>query len=143
MTISVLDTDSLTLFLRGEETISARIASTSPDSIAVSIVTVEEVLTGWYAEVRRARQDDQLVRAYLALQQSIEFFRFVRILPFNEAAVHLFRELRRQYRRLGTNDLRIAAISMVHQGVIITRNQRDFGVIEGLSTDDWSFSPSN
>ena len=108
------------------------------DELAVTIITVEEVLTGWYAEIRRARRDDQLVRAYAALQQAVEFFRLVRILPFDQDSVRRYHELRRQYRRLGTNDLRIASIAMEHLGVVVTRNRGDFEQVEGLVTEDWS-----
>ena len=138
MSLWILDTDTLSLFLRGESHVCQRVSSVSPDELAVAIITVEEVLTGWYAEVRRARRDDQLVRAYASLQQAVEFFRFVRILSFDQDAVRCYHELRQQHRRLGTNDLRIAAIAMEHLGIVVTRNERDFGLIEGVATEDWS-----
>jgi tRNA(fMet)-specific endonuclease VapC len=134
----ILDTDTLSLFLHGESHVCQRVGSVAPEELAVAIITVEEVLTGWYAEVRRARQDDQLVRAYAALQQAVEFFRFVRILSFDQAAVLHYHQLRKQHRRLGTNDLRIAAIAMEHLGIVVTRNERDFGLVAGLATEDWS-----
>ena len=113
-------------------------ATLPPDELAVAIITVEEVLTGWYVEVRRARRDDQLVPAYAALQQAVEFFCFFRILPFDQGAVLRYHELRKQHRRLGTNDLRIAAIATEHLGVVVTRNRGDFDSLGGLATDDWS-----
>lgn len=138
MSLWILDTDTLSLFLRGEFHVCQRVSSVAPEELAVAIITVEEVLTGWYAEVRRARRDDQLVRAYASLQQAVEFFRLVRILPFDVDSVRRFHQLRQQYRRLGTNDLRIAAIAMEHLGIVVTRNERDFGLIEGVATEDWS-----
>lgn len=138
MSLWILDTDTLSLFLRGDPHVCQRVGSVSPNELAVTVITVEEVLTGWHAEVRRVRGDNQLVRAYASLQQAVEFFRFVRILPFGVDAVRRYHELRRQYRRLGTNDLRIAAIAMEQPGTIVTRNVRDFGQIEGLKIDDWS-----
>ncbi len=138
MSLWILDTDTLSLFLRGESHVCQRVGSVSPDELAVAIITVEEVRTGWYAEVRRARRDDQLVRAYASLQQAVEFFRFVRILPFDQDAVRRYHEVRQQHRRLGTNDLRIAAIAMEHLGIVVTKNERDFGLIEGVATEDWS-----
>ena len=138
MTLWILDTDTLSLFLHGESKVCQRVGRVAPDELAVAIITVEEVLTGWYAEIRRARRDDQLVRAYAALQEAVEFFRFVRILPFDQDAIRRYHELRQQYRRLGTNDLRIASIAMDHLGVVVTRNQGDFGLVDGLATEDWS-----
>jgi tRNA(fMet)-specific endonuclease VapC len=75
----ILDTDTLSLFLHGESNVCQRVSRVAQDELAVAIITVEEVLTGWYTEIRRARRDDPLVRAYAALQQAAEFFRFVRI----------------------------------------------------------------
>ncbi len=48
MSLFVLDTDILTLFERGHATVAARIAEHPPGEIAISIVTVEEQLSGWY-----------------------------------------------------------------------------------------------
>lgn len=138
MTLWILDTDTLSLFLHGESKVCQRVGRVAPDELAVTIITVEEVLTGWYAEIRRARRDDQLVRAYAALQEAVEFFCCVRILPFNQDAILRYHELRQQYRRLGTNDLRIASVAMNHLGVVVTRNQGDFGLVDGLITEDWS-----
>ena len=94
MSLWILDTDTLSLFLHGEPSVCQRVARVSPDELVVAIITVEEVLTGWYAELRRARRDDQLVRAYAALQQAVELFRFVRILPFDQNAVRRYHELK-------------------------------------------------
>ncbi len=54
MSLFVLDTDILTLFERGYATVVARIAEHASTEIAVSVVTVEEQLSGWYAQLRKA-----------------------------------------------------------------------------------------
>ena len=64
MSLWDLDTDMLTLWLRDQETVAARVAVTPPQQLAMTIVTIEEVLRGWYTQVRRARDDQQLARAY-------------------------------------------------------------------------------
>jgi tRNA(fMet)-specific endonuclease VapC len=46
LSLWVLDTDVLTLWLRGHETIVARVAATPPQQLAVTIITMEEVLGG-------------------------------------------------------------------------------------------------
>src|SRR6266446_4524568 len=111
-----LDTDTLTLWLRGQPAVVRRVEEHDPDELAITIITVEEVLSGWYRLIRQARNDDKLVRAYESLQQSVELFRQLQILPFDKAAVGRFHDLRRQHRPIGTNDLRIAAIVLQSGG---------------------------
>jgi tRNA(fMet)-specific endonuclease VapC len=138
MSLWVLDTDTLTLWFRGDESIAARVAATSPQQLGVPIITIEEILRGWYTRIRRARNDEQLARAYEALQQTVEFSRQVQILPFDLPAIRRYRQLRSRHRRTGTNDLRIAAIALEQQGILVTRNISDFSEIAGLQHDDWS-----
>jgi tRNA(fMet)-specific endonuclease VapC len=99
---------------------------------------VEEVLGGWYTQIRQARDDQQLTRAYQALHEALEFFRSIRILPFNLPEIRRYRQLRTQHRRIGTNDLRIAAIVLEQQAILVTHNTTDFADISGLQLEDWS-----
>ena len=132
-----LDTDTLTSWLRGQPSIVRRIETQSPRDLAITIITVEEVLGGWYAMIRQARDDDQLVRSYRWLQQSVEFFRQIRILPLNLSALQRSRALRKEHRTTGTNDLRIAAISLENGVTLVSRNLSDFARIPGLSVESW------
>lgn len=79
MSLWVLDTDALTLWWRGHRGLATRVAHTQPSQLATTIITVEEILRGWYTQVRRAHDDDQLARAYQALQETVEFTRRIQI----------------------------------------------------------------
>jgi tRNA(fMet)-specific endonuclease VapC len=138
MSLWVLDTDMLTLWLRGQEAVAARVATIPPQQLAVTIITMEEILGGWYTQIRQARNDQQLARAYQALQQAIEFTRSIQILPFDLPGIRRYRQLRTHHRRIGTNDLRIAAIVLEQHGILVTRNTIDFANVLGLQIDDWS-----
>ena len=50
-----LDTDTLTLWLRGQATVGQRVEAHAPEELAITIITVEEVLSGWYRVIRQAR----------------------------------------------------------------------------------------
>ena len=45
--------------------------------------------------------------------------------------------LKRQRLRCGTMDLKIAAICLVHDGLLLTRNLSDFAKIPGLRVENW------
>lgn len=138
MSLRVLDTDTLTLWLRGQPSVCQRVAAEKPENLAITIITVEEILRGWYTQIRRARTDEQLARAYRSLQQAVEFTRQVRLLAFDVPAIQQYHRLRDSHRRTGTNDLRIAA-TVLHVGAtLVTRNTGDFEDIAGLSLENWA-----
>jgi tRNA(fMet)-specific endonuclease VapC len=62
------------------------------------------------------------------------------VLPFDDAANAHYESLRQQKIRIGTQDLRIAAIVLSVEGVLVTRNWRDFAKIPHLVLEDWSIS---
>ena len=133
-----LDTDTLTLWFRGHPIVKRQVAEHPPEDLAITIITVEEILSGWYRLIRQARDDEGLVRGYHWLQQSVEFFRDVRILPLTRTSVDRFHQFRRQHRGTGTNDLRIAAIASHNDAILVSRNRADFERIAGLKIEDWS-----
>ena len=138
MSLCVLDTDTTTLLLRGQLAVCDKAAAHDAADLAITIVNVEEILTGWYTQIRRARKDDQLERAYGALQEAVEFVARVRILPFDREAIQKFRSLKSAKPRAGTNDLKIAAIALIQKATLVTVNLSDFEHLPGLSVEDWS-----
>jgi tRNA(fMet)-specific endonuclease VapC len=141
MTLWVLDTDSLSLLERGNLKIQERLRQINTDSVAISIVTAEEKMKGRLAAINSLsgiERVDRLAIAYRALQSSIEDLQALPILPFSELAKDRYRELLQQKIRVGSHDLRIAAIVLSIEGILVTRNRRDFDRVPGLQIDDWS-----
>ena len=141
MTLWVLDTDSLSLLERGNPKIQERLRQINTDSVAISIVTAEEKMKGRLAAINGLsgiERIDRLAIAYRALQSSIEDLQSLPILPFSELASSQYRELLQQKIRVGSHDLRIAAIVLSVEGILVTRNRRDFDRVPGLQVDDWS-----
>lgn len=138
MNTIVLDTDVLTLFQRGDPVVVRRVQALPLPQLAVAIISVEEELTGWYTRLRRARKRDQLAAIYQRLTSAVRFLARFQILTFSEPAIVRFEQLRATHRRLGKNDLRIAAIVLEEGAVLATRNVRDFKQIKGLLVEDWS-----
>src|SRR5690349_1000951 len=138
MSLYVLDSDILSLLENGEPVLAARVAAHRADEIAITVITVDEALRGWYSLVRKARNARQLARAYDRLARSISFLSRTKILSFSEAAIGTFEHMRSSRLKVRANDLRIAAIALEHNATVVTRNVRDFIVVPGLTVEDWS-----
>jgi tRNA(fMet)-specific endonuclease VapC len=71
MSLFVLDTDILTLYQRGHPAVQ-RVAAINPNQLAVTVVTVEEQLSGWYSLLRSAKAPEQLSKAYDRLAEAVK-----------------------------------------------------------------------
>ncbi|KAF0244118.1 MAG: hypothetical protein FD167_3678 [bacterium] len=138
MPLYVLDTDHLSLLQRGNETIGTHLITVSPREIAITVVSLEEQLRGWLAVINKATTSEQRIKAYYRLKEITQGFSELNILDYNQQADKLFEQFRKEKIRIGTQDLRIACIVLAHNGVLLTRNLRDFSQVLGLQTQDWS-----
>lgn len=137
----LLDTDHITVLAnpesrRGDRLFDRLVASSDP-SFAMTIVTAEEQMRGWLAEIRRSRQASKQVRAYKRLLMLIDFWKQWRILPFDDQAAAQFESLRRQRIRVGSQDLRIAAIAVTNGLMLLTANLADFKQVPNLVVENW------
>ena len=62
------------------------------------------------------------------------------MLSFTGHSATVFDVLRQQHPRRGRMDLRIAAIALTSQAILVTRNLSDFEDIQDLVTEDWSIA---
>jgi tRNA(fMet)-specific endonuclease VapC len=138
MTKFILDTDHITLYRHGHPILTKQVDGTPDYQLAVTIISFEEQMRGWLAQIRRKQKNDAaLTLAYMNLRETIEYFCQMNMLDFDIAAVTKFRQLRQQRIRIGTQDLRIAAIALVNDCVLVTRNEQDFRQVPGLMTENW------
>ena len=75
---------------------------------------------------------------YQGLQDAVNFFSSIKVLKFNQTSYDIYQNLRAQKIRIGTQDLRIASIALSINGIIVTRNQKDFVKVPNLKLEDWT-----
>jgi tRNA(fMet)-specific endonuclease VapC len=141
VTLWIFDTDHLSLLERGNLPIQKRLQAIMATSMAITIVTAEEKVKGRLATINKLSGIDNIDRlaiAYRTLQTTLDDLRTFSILPFSDLACDRYRELLQQKIRVGSHDLRIAAITLSVGGVLLTRNRRDFERVPGLRFEDWS-----
>jgi tRNA(fMet)-specific endonuclease VapC len=138
MSLCVLDTDTLTLYQYGHPRIVQQVLAHPITELAITVISVEEELTGWYTKLRQVKRRDQLARVYERLSEAVPFLARFRILPFTGPAIIRYEGLRKAHRNIGKNDLRIAAIALENGARVASRNVRDFGRVTGLVVEDWS-----
>ncbi|NMG21388.1 type II toxin-antitoxin system VapC family toxin [Brasilonema bromeliae] len=138
MTVWVLDTDHISLLQRGHPVVIRRIAAVNPAEIAVTIVTIVEQMYGRLDVIKRAKSKQELVTAYALLKETFSRLYQGNILDFSEAAFDIYTQLLAGKIRIGTQDLRIAAITLSVGATLVTRNRKDFEKVPGLQIIDWS-----
>lgn len=139
----VFDTDTLTHDQNGHALLSEKIRSTPRQQLFTTSITIEEQLKGRLAYLGKYRNEShKSAQGHAALVQTVRYFHAWNILLFNEEADAIFRQLQRRRIRIGTQDLRISAIALLHGFTVVTVNIRDFVQIPDLKVENWTSSVS-
>ena len=185
MSLYILDTDCFSLWQQNHPMMVQRV-EVNADNLAVTIVTLEEVIRGWFNVINQASapsQADKLVLAYTRLWDTLDLlqksfssidgtgsgahptrvifscgmgilpvlfifargllddFKNLNILKFDQNASTIYTKFHRQIRLIGTQDLRIAAIVLANNAILVTRNKQDFEKVPNLVQEDWTIQP--
>ena len=138
--MTAFDTDILSLLAKNMPAIIARAKAIPQVDQGVPIVVAEEVLRGQLATIRKAQAGQarcSVEDAYGYLEETISVLRKVQSLEYSAAAHNLFLGLRYSI-KIGSQDLRIACIAIVHGAKLVTRNARDFKLVPGLNLEIWN-----
>lgn len=136
-----LDTDHLTLLERGGSaalTLQMRLGQVPIAEVDTTIVNYEEQMRGWLAKSAQSSTPAATITAYRLLRRHVDTFADFTLFTFDEEASLHFERLRQARLRVGTSDLRIAAICLANDATLLTRNLKDFGKVPGLRAEDWS-----
>jgi len=136
----LLDTDHLSVLTdrraAGNVALVRRLER-AEEPLAIPIVAVEEQCKGWLAKLNRTRNIHEQVNPYERLTELFEFLAEWDIISLNEAAAGRFAELPRQKIRIGSQDLKIAAIAITWNALLLSANLRDFQKVPGLRVENW------
>ena len=137
----ILDTDLISIIQRQQQPafgrLDALMGQHATNLFYVTVVSLHEQANGAHAYVNQPRTPADFVRGYAYFERLREYYPDQQVLPFDQPAADLFLQLRPRI-QIGAMDLRIAAIVLEHQAVLVTRNARDFGRVPGLTLEDWS-----
>jgi tRNA(fMet)-specific endonuclease VapC len=136
----ILDTDHFTVLRYADDSrypiLTQRLLASEDQRIVTTVVTVEEQMRGWLAEVNRLRDIRRQRTAYDRLAMLVEFLSEWETLRIDEGAIEQFNDLRQRI-RIGTQDLKIAAIALTYRALLLSANLRDFRCVPGLNVQNW------
>jgi tRNA(fMet)-specific endonuclease VapC len=128
----LLDTCTVSDFVKGQPNVLARVKATPPSLISVSALTRMEVDYGLALNNERARKLAPMLDA---------FFSTIATLPFDEAdakaAAAIRAALKTQGQPIGAYDVLIAGTALARGLVVVTSNAGEFKRVSGLQVEDW------
>ncbi len=128
----LLDTCTVSDFVKGQPNVMARIKATAPNLITVSALTRMEVDYGLALNAERARKLAPVLDA---------FFSTIVTLPFDEAdaqaAAAIRAALKTKGQPIGAYDVLIAGTALARGLVVVTSNVGEFNRVSGLQVEDW------
>jgi tRNA(fMet)-specific endonuclease VapC len=130
--VILLDTDALSELMRARPAsrLVARLERVPPAQQATSAITLGEIAYG----ARKAGKP-------VLFDRALGLLRGVKILDFDRRAAERYGEIRLALERAGVRladpDLRIAAIAVASERLLITGNLKHFGRVPGLRAEDW------
>jgi tRNA(fMet)-specific endonuclease VapC len=103
---------------------------------STTIITYEEQIRGWMKEIASAKNLVDEIAVYSQLKIHLSFFGALQVVDFTALAATEFQRLRALKVRIGTMDLKIAAISLSLGATVWSRNLKDFRKVPGLLVED-------
>jgi tRNA(fMet)-specific endonuclease VapC len=134
------DSDVLSLLLQNNPVYLTRATAYPLVDQKVPVVVAGEVIEGQLKSIRRAMAGQGKVVlpiAFAYLERTLVKLKPFDFLEYSHAVHARFIQLRQNGIRIGISDLRIAATCLTHGIRLVTRNQRDFSTVPGLSIEVW------
>jgi len=138
----ILDTDHMSLLERKTsheaQRLFFRLSAINDKDYGTTIISFEEQMKGWLALLSSARTVEKQIEFYGRLKNALYRYNKIQLFDFDFQAANIFTDLQKRRLRIGTMDLKIAAIAIANNATLLSRNLKDFGKIPTLQVDDWA-----
>lgn len=138
----ILDTDYVSLLEWPDhplaQQIMRRLVQEPAGEVATTIISFEEQTRGWLAALAKAKLVKDQIDRYRQLKQMLQLYCSMNVMDYEEHAAIELQQLRKNKVRIGTMDLKIAAIALANKATLLTRNFSDFSKVPGLKFEDWT-----
>ncbi|HAT13679.1 MAG TPA: nuclease [Microcoleaceae bacterium UBA11344] len=135
----ILDTDRVSLILYNHPQLTA---NATKHQVAITIITVQELFNGRVVRINDPSQVHNLPALYSKLWTTVKYLQTIEVMDFTPEADTCLKKMLKDHPPLRKNrlqkDMRIAAIALSVGATVVTRNQRDFCQVPGLSIEDWT-----
>ncbi|MBS0512871.1 MAG: PIN domain-containing protein [Proteobacteria bacterium] len=128
----LLDTCTVSDFVKGQPGVLARIKATSPNQIVVSSITRMEIDYGLALNSAGAKRLWPLLDAFFAVTHTVAFDA-----PDAQAAAAIRAALKRQGQPIGAYDALIAGSGVARGLIVVTSNVDEFARVSGLQVENW------
>ena len=126
----LLDTNAMTAWAKRDAHFIARIQTSVPSDLRISVMTEHELRYGIACNPN--------LRLRPVLERMLTLLQKVMVDSDVAATAALLRaDLRRQGQPVGPYDLLIAATALTHGLTVVTHNTLEFSRVEGLNLEDW------
>jgi tRNA(fMet)-specific endonuclease VapC len=132
LSLYTLDANVISVILRGNREVSARMATALTEEHQISLNALS------YFEVKRGLY---LPRFRRKLDAFMEFVADYGVLPLDLPALDIAADIYQDLRSKGTSledaDILMAGIALANDAILVTRNIRHFERIRGLKLENW------
>lgn len=128
----LLDTCTVSDFVKGQPGVLARIKATAPQQISISAITRMEIEFGLHLNPARALKLAPVMNAFLKSISTLSFEE-----ADAKAAGTIRAVLQKKGKPIGAYDVLIAGCAMARGLAVVTSNLREFQRVGGLKVENW------
>jgi len=129
----LLDTNIVSYWMRGDRGVMDRIKQHSPLELAISTITIAEILYGIEKSPTRKKERKVKIGKIRSL---------LKIYSFDEASTEKYAAIRYKLEKSGAviseRDIQIASIAKANRLIVVTHNTKEFDRVNGLKVEDWA-----